>query len=369
MLETQNLRMKVIDVTAFYKTIADTEVALSPSSSITWANFSDEGQIYTFDSIGVMRQFSFSMGMNWIPVLDTEMKYKIEASKFYVIGVSQSDISCVVLNNKTSPDFTDKNKIKVYKFLLPLLDLDPSFNVESKQNNPADSEEIYLREYLEFSHEKWRRAQWSHLRNTRNQSDPSYFLSQSIYTDQNTLEKQRKLDKTLINSIRLAALNQNKAKILTLSKRLYLTKSISLCITLLDEMKLAFIADQLRGMLAQRQNDEQEAKEKRLSDTQKPIERESFMSMNEKMAKNQAIETGAKPSQSNEVLSIAERIKNSKPVAKPVEKAQAATFNPFAKKENSNTINKTKNFFTDLINKSKVIDEPPVTKGTKRTLK
>lgn len=70
--------------------------------------------------------------------------------------------------------------------------------------------------------------QWSHLRNSRTQRDPSYVLSESIYTDQHVIDKQKKLDKITINSIRLAGIVQNKAKILTLAKRLHLKKSINL---------------------------------------------------------------------------------------------------------------------------------------------
>jgi len=56
----QSLRMKVIDMsTRKYKTIIDCECPISRQAVIVWFGFSDEGQLYSFDTEGVMRSFSF----------------------------------------------------------------------------------------------------------------------------------------------------------------------------------------------------------------------------------------------------------------------------------------------------------------------
>lgn len=113
--------MKIIDVSAFYKTVVETEVALSPFSTLLWANFSDEGQLFTYDSEGVVRAFSFAMGQNWIPVLDLKGKNEISPEKFRIVSITGNEILSVVLYNKTSPDETDKNKIQTFKFSIPFL--------------------------------------------------------------------------------------------------------------------------------------------------------------------------------------------------------------------------------------------------------
>jgi chromosome transmission fidelity protein 4 len=92
-LENQNLKMKILDVNQNYTIVAETEVCLTPSSTLLWAGFSDEGEIYTYDSEGILRAFSFVMGKNWVPVLDIKQKYNIEPEKFWIVFINEKDIS------------------------------------------------------------------------------------------------------------------------------------------------------------------------------------------------------------------------------------------------------------------------------------
>ena len=56
----QALRMKVINMnTRSYKTIVDTEFLLSRQAVIEWLGFSEEGQLISFDTEGVLRSFNF----------------------------------------------------------------------------------------------------------------------------------------------------------------------------------------------------------------------------------------------------------------------------------------------------------------------
>jgi hypothetical protein len=246
MLESQNLKMKVVDVSNFYSRVVETEVPISPGSNLAWANFSEEGEIYTYDTEGIFRAFSCALGENWIPVLDLKQKYDIEPDKFWVISVSEGNVSCCVLKNKSSPESRDKNHIQIFKTCVPLLGIDSTGKADAKKNNPADSEEAFLREHIELTHQQWRRTKWSYLRNTRTQKDPNFFISKSIFTDIETTEKKKNLDKITINSIRIAALNQDKKKVLMHAQRLNLTKSFHICISMLEELKLPLIADELR---------------------------------------------------------------------------------------------------------------------------
>ena len=54
---SQNIRMRVIDVDYNYQTIFDTDLPLSPQSTLTWLGFSEEGQISSYDSDGILRTF------------------------------------------------------------------------------------------------------------------------------------------------------------------------------------------------------------------------------------------------------------------------------------------------------------------------
>jgi hypothetical protein len=53
--------------------IKDIECPISRYSNLQWFNFSEEGQLCTFDSEGVMRALSFR-NYQWMPILDFKIK-------------------------------------------------------------------------------------------------------------------------------------------------------------------------------------------------------------------------------------------------------------------------------------------------------
>lgn len=350
MLESQNLRMKIIDVSKAFGKVVETEVPLSPSSNLIWTNFSEEGSIYTYDTEGVIRNFSFAMGNNWIPVLDVKQKYDIDADKFWIVGISEGEVTCCVLKNKSAPDQRDKSHLKSYKLCLPLLGLDYSGKLEARKNNLADNEEQYIREHLELTHQHWRRNQWSSLRNARSQKDPCDSISKSIYTDVETLEKKKQLDKITINTIRIAAMNSDKMRVLMYAKRLNLVKSYTLCMSMLHELKLPLIADELRKLRDSKEMEENNIREKQISSLhnsqKKEDEKPSYTSISQKILKTRA---------DNEKAALKFNTQTPKATLKPSstdEPKEKITINPFAKKENTNTINKKKDLFEDLLNKN-----------------
>lgn len=57
-----------------YKAFIDTEFPVSRQAVIVWMGFSDEGQLFSFDSEGVLRCFNFS-SEQWLPVLDFKQRH------------------------------------------------------------------------------------------------------------------------------------------------------------------------------------------------------------------------------------------------------------------------------------------------------
>lgn len=364
MLGSQNLRMKIIDVSKSFSKVVETEVPLSPFSNLVWTNFSEEGSIYTYDTEGVARNFSFAMGNNWIPVFDVK-KYDIDSDKLWIVGVSEGDITCCILKNKSAPDQRDKNHLKTYKLCVPLLGLDNSGKLEAKKNNLPDNEEQYIREHLELTHQNWRRNQWSNLRISRTQKDPCDSISNNIYTDVETLEKKKQIDKITINTIRIAAMNNDKMKVLMYAKRLNLVKSYTLCMSMLHELKLPLIADELRKLRDGKEMEENNTKEKRISSLQNSQkneeERPSYTSISQKILKTRV---------DNEKAALKLDTQQPKAILKPSpveEPKEKITTNPFAKKENTNTINKKKNFFDELLKKN--LTKKPANAENTTTLK
>ncbi|CAI2383333.1 unnamed protein product [Moneuplotes crassus] len=350
MLEAQNLKLKIIDTTKNYACIVETEVPVTPGATLQWMNFSEEGSLYTYDTDGIMRNLSFSHGNNWIPVLDVKQRYDIEPSKFWIIGISEGEISCCVLRARTYPTPIDKSHIQSFKLCIPLLGLDTTGKAEIKRENTADNEEKFIRESIELTHQQWRRHQWSSLRNSRTQKNPSYNQSKSIFTDIEMTQSKKALDKIIINSIRIAAHNDDKAKILSLARKLHLVKSYSLCITLLHEMKLPFVADELQKVMEKKEMEEQNERERQISSSQNSREKQvnKASSLSEKimqarmnnMEKNSKTENAKKE---NPILarSMMKKEANESGVNKSVPN------NPFANKENKKVHNK--NFLNDLL--------------------
>ena len=119
-------------------------------------------------------------------------------------------------------------------------------------------------------------------------------------------------------------------------------------------MKLPLIADQLRKMLVQKQNDELESQQKRISSLKNSSEKQSYMSVSERMAKSN-VEPTPKPSEDTTANIIAQKLLQSRAALKPIAQQTAPpvssgpSFNPFLKKEPSNNENlKKKNLFDDL---------------------
>ena len=60
-LGCQCLRLKIMNMaTRDCRLLIDADCAITPGSILTWAGFSEEGQIFTYDSEGILRSFSYT---------------------------------------------------------------------------------------------------------------------------------------------------------------------------------------------------------------------------------------------------------------------------------------------------------------------
>ena len=102
----------MIDVGNFYKTLFEVELPLSPESLLQWIGFSDEGQLFTCDSDGIMWMLVTGYGNTWVPCLDVEKKYKVNSDKFFPVSVSGEEVLGVVLwTGNDFATYADKNRV------------------------------------------------------------------------------------------------------------------------------------------------------------------------------------------------------------------------------------------------------------------
>lgn len=64
-------------------------IALTPASTLTWAGFTDQGSIVTYDSSGILRQHSSSNNV-WIPIFDASAHAKGESDSYFITSVSEA---------------------------------------------------------------------------------------------------------------------------------------------------------------------------------------------------------------------------------------------------------------------------------------
>mmetsp|Transcript_20075 Transcript_20075/g.27127 ORF Transcript_20075/g.27127 Transcript_20075/m.27127 type:complete len:80 (-) Transcript_20075:1051-1290(-) len=57
----QPMRVKIINMAARENAvIIDADCALTPTSELRWFGFSEEGQLFSFDDLGIVRSFSYT---------------------------------------------------------------------------------------------------------------------------------------------------------------------------------------------------------------------------------------------------------------------------------------------------------------------
>ena len=81
------MRVKIINMaTRDYKILIDAECPSSAFSILTWVGFSEEGQLFTFDSNGVLRSFSFTE-QQWTVRIDFKIRYGNIYKQIWIVGV------------------------------------------------------------------------------------------------------------------------------------------------------------------------------------------------------------------------------------------------------------------------------------------
>ena len=146
------------------------------------------------------------------------MQFGETYKNFWVGGVMDNELLVLRL-----PDHVDQPPImraKTYKripFQIPLLDLKTTEVEEDKskeaKENFAGFEEQILRNQFILSHEVYRKQKWELLKTIRTEADNERHQSQSILELQEITNKKKELDKIVMQSIRLAILNNEPDKV------------------------------------------------------------------------------------------------------------------------------------------------------------
>jgi len=154
------------------------ECPVSRYSNLIWVGFSDEGQLFTYDSEGMVR--GLSMGQeNWAPVLDFRAKCPKTYSQQWVVGICDMSIFCIELaRDYKVPHLHQRSQIKGHAFTMPFL------NLPEKKGGEDTSlpllEENHSREVFVLDQKNFRMNEWLPYKEHRSHQDNEYILSESV---------------------------------------------------------------------------------------------------------------------------------------------------------------------------------------------
>ncbi|KAG6413774.1 hypothetical protein SASPL_126488 [Salvia splendens] len=93
---------------------------LTPGSNLTWFGFSEEGQLSSFDSKGILRVFTSQFGGTWLPLFSAS-KIKKSEENYWVAGLNASKLFCIVCKSpETFPQSTPKPVLTLLDLSFPL---------------------------------------------------------------------------------------------------------------------------------------------------------------------------------------------------------------------------------------------------------
>jgi hypothetical protein len=93
----QAMRLKMINMSnRDYRVLVDTEFPLSRNANLVWLGFSEEGQLMSFDSEGIMRAFTFT-SQQWTPIYDFKQKHSDVYERIWIVGVMDAEILVIVM--------------------------------------------------------------------------------------------------------------------------------------------------------------------------------------------------------------------------------------------------------------------------------
>ncbi|TYH24463.1 hypothetical protein ES288_A03G093600v1 [Gossypium darwinii] len=97
---------------------------LTPGSYLTWFGFSEEGQITSYDSKGILRVFTSQYGGTWLPLFSASKERK-SGENYWVVGLNASKLFCVVCKNPdTFPKVLPKPVLTLLNLSFPLASSD-----------------------------------------------------------------------------------------------------------------------------------------------------------------------------------------------------------------------------------------------------
>ncbi|GAQ80939.1 hypothetical protein KFL_000660340 [Klebsormidium nitens] len=196
---------------------APLRLALSPKATLTWLGFTEEGQLATYDSQGMLRVLVEEMGGCWVPFFSSASERKSASERHWVVGVGDKDLYCILCKADgpdAQPQVTPRPVLRLLPLALPLL--------------PGDSAALE-EEGVRLT-----------LQRARAQAHPR--------REEEILGLETALDRNLVRQMAAACAGDNAVRALELASQLVLHKSLEGARLYASTLRMGALADRISAL-------------------------------------------------------------------------------------------------------------------------
>lgn len=203
----QPMRLKVLNMaTRDNRVLIDSDCAVTPSSQLSWFGYSEEGQLFSYDTFGIVRSFSYTTQM-WTPRHDFKIKHAHLIRQLWIVGISDQELLVIEMpKDHEAPAITLRSNVRRFKMQSPLLEIYEDDAKEDKEMTLAQIEAKVQATWLHLEHEIFRKQNWESLKHFRSKYDNEFAQSESILDNNEVIEMKRVMDKECLNAIRLCVM-------------------------------------------------------------------------------------------------------------------------------------------------------------------
>ena len=252
----QALKVKIIDVGAkSYQIINDIECPITRSSTLSWLGFSDEGQLFTLDTEGVLRALN-PHNMLWVPVLNFRTEKMTNYSNIWMVGISENDVMAIeVAKGYAVPHINLKSRVRRFKIKYPFLDQE-SKDPDSKEMSLSQLEQEIFKLQQQIDFEQSRKDTWEHLKHFRTKYDTEYVQTETILGKTELQQKKKELDKAIIGAIRICVMSSDHEKVFAYMNMINFTQTLKICVNFCDSVNASELAQKISKFIQDKEQKE-----------------------------------------------------------------------------------------------------------------
>ncbi|XWS51275.1 hypothetical protein CRYUN_Cryun12cG0162700 [Craigia yunnanensis] len=211
---------------------------LTPGSYLTWFGFSEEGQLSSYDSKGVLRIFTNQYGGNWLPLFSASKERK-SGENYWVVGLNASKLFCVVkIQIHSHSGLWQFSPFQVFpKPVLTLLNL--SFPLASSDLGEEALENEFMLNNL-------------HLSQIQKRIEVMVGEGLDTTLDDEAFDTQAAQDRCIFRLIASCCNGDKLVRAIELVKLLSVEKSVRGAIQLATALKLPILAERFNNILEER---------------------------------------------------------------------------------------------------------------------